>query len=155
METGELRFAVAGGDFRGGAHVADVGLEVMRFQDDRVGQQVVQALHAEGPHHDEQGGAEPPSEAEMRSQAQRMIRIPPPLVVRVPENSTLNPNGTLAINELVPGIFIPLQASLPGRTVSQMQKLDTLTVTETADEGEEVQVSLSPAPNSREEPPYE
>ena len=104
---------------------------------------------------DEEAGAEPPSEAEMRSQAQRMIRIPPPLVVRVPENSTLNPKGTLAINELVPGIFIPLQASLPGRTVSQMQKLDTLTVTETADEGEEVQVSLSPAPNSREEPPYE
>lgn len=104
---------------------------------------------------DEESSAEPPSEAEMRSQAQRMLNVPPPLVVRVPENSTLNPNGTLAINELVPGIFIPLQASLPGRTVSQMQKLDALTVKESADEGETIQVTLSAAPNPREDPPIE
>lgn len=104
---------------------------------------------------DEDSSAEPPSEAEMRSQAQRSLQVPPPLVVRVPENSTLNPNGTLSINELVPGIFIPLQANLPGRTVSQMQKLDSLRVQESADEGETIQVSLSAAPSPREDPPFE
>lgn len=101
------------------------------------------------------GEPEPPTVAEMKSQAQRNLKVPPPLVVRVPENSTLNPNGTLAINELVPGIFIPLQADLPGRTVSQMQKLDKLVVVESADEGEKIQVSLSPAPNPRGEVPIE
>lgn len=101
---------------------------------------------------DEAGGMpEPPSEAEMRSQAQRSLKVPPPLVVRIPENSTLNPNGTLAINELVPGVFIPLQADLPGRTVSQMQKLDNVSVEESP-EGETIQVSLSPAPDPRDDP---
>lgn len=95
---------------------------------------------------------EPPSIAEMRSQAQRILagRNPAPVVVRVPDNSTLNPNGTLAVADLVPGTFIPLTASLPGRTLSQMQKLDRVTFEETADAGETIQVVLSPAPTSSE-----
>lgn len=97
----------------------------------------------------------PPTVAEMRSQAQRMIKVPPPLVVRVPDNSTLNPNGTLSINELVPGVFIPLEAELPGRQLSQMQKLDSVKVSETAEEGEQVQVILSPAPDPKDDVPIE
>jgi hypothetical protein len=101
-----------------------------------------------GDNWDEAGGVqEPPSIADMRSQAQRVLagRNPTPVVVRVPDNSTLNPDGVLTIADLVPGTFIPLQANLPGRAVSQMQKLDRVTVEETPD-GETIQVVLSPAP---------
>lgn len=91
---------------------------------------------------------EPPSVAEMRSQAQRILagRNPVPVVVRVPDNASLNPNGILTIEDLVPGVFIPLQADLPGRSLSQMQKLDRMTVEETKD-GETISVVMSPAPN--------
>lgn len=89
----------------------------------------------------------PPSVAEMTSQALRsqIQGRRPALVVRVPDNTRLNPNGVLTIEDLVPGVWIPLSANLPGRTVSQMQKLDNMTVEETAEGGEEIKVVLSPA----------
>jgi hypothetical protein len=92
-------------------------------------------------------GAEPPSVAELTSQAKRsyLQSSKPPLVVRIPDNTRLNPNGVLTIDMLVPGVWIPLSASLPGRAVSQMQKLDSMTVEETAGKGEEIKVVLSPA----------
>jgi hypothetical protein len=92
-------------------------------------------------------GAIPPTVAELTSQAQRALgqsRIPP-MVVRVPDNTQLNPNGVLRIEDLVPGVHIPLQCAVPGRTISQMQKLDRMTVEETADDGEVIKVTLSPA----------
>lgn len=90
---------------------------------------------------------DPPSVEEMRSQAERTYKqgSKPPLVVRVPDNTRLNPNGVLKISDLVPGVWIPLSATLPGRTVSQMQKLDSMTVEETANGGEVIKVTLSPA----------
>lgn len=92
--------------------------------------------------------AEPPSVKEMRSQARRIIagRNPSPMVVRVPDNSTLNPRGVLSISDLVPGVHIPLVAQLPGQRLSQMQKLDNMSVEETKD-GETISVTMSPAPN--------
>lgn len=97
---------------------------------------------------DEEPGSEPPTVAEMRSQAQRILagRNPTPVVVRVPENSTLNPRGVLSIDDLVPGVHVPLQAELPGRSLSQLQKLDNMNVEETKD-GESITITLSPAPN--------
>lgn len=94
---------------------------------------------------------EPPTVAELRSQAQRAQKqgSRPPLVVRIPDNTRLNPNGVLKIRDLVPGVWIPLTATLPGRSVSQMQKLDTMTVEETAADGEVIQVTLSPAYNDK------
>lgn len=91
---------------------------------------------------------DPPSVKEMKSQAAKILagRNPAPTVVRVPDNSTLNPNGVLTIEDLVPGVFIPLRADLPGRSLSQMQKLDRMTVEETKD-GETINVVMSPAPN--------
>jgi len=91
--------------------------------------------------------ADPPTVAEMTSQAQRTWKqgSKPPLVVRIPDGTRLNPNGVLTIADLVPGVWIPLSARLPGRTVSQMQKLDNMTVEETAENGEEIKVTLSPA----------
>lgn len=89
----------------------------------------------------------PPSVAELQSQARRTWAQGrrPPLVVRVPDNTSLNPAGSLAISDLVPGVWIPLSATLPGRSVSQMQKLDNMQVEETA-KGENIKVTLSPAP---------
>lgn len=89
----------------------------------------------------------PPTTAEMASQAQRAYSQGkvPPLVVRIPDNTRLNPDGVLSIRDLVPGTWIPLQASLPGRELSQMQKLDNMNVEETAGKGEEIKVTLSPA----------
>jgi hypothetical protein len=67
------------------------------------------------------------------------------VIVRLPDNSTLNPECNVDINDLVPGVWIPLRASSTLRPVSQMQKLDSVTVTQTAS-GETVRVVLSPAP---------
>lgn len=88
-----------------------------------------------------------PTVAEMTSQAKRTYEQGkrPPLVVRVPDNTSLNPNGVLTISDLVPGVWIPLSASLPGRTVQQMQKLDSMTVEETGEGGETISVTMSPA----------
>lgn len=96
---------------------------------------------------DPQKPQDPPTTAELEDQAKRthIQGSKPPLVVRIPDNTRLNPNGVLTITDLVPGVWIPLSASLPGRTVSQMQKLDSMTVEETAENGEEIKVTLSPA----------
>lgn len=91
--------------------------------------------------------ADPPSVEELESQALRTWAQgnKPPLVARVPDNTRLNPNGVLTIADLVPGTWVPLTASLPGRTVNQMQKLDNMSVEETASGGEVIKVTLSPA----------
>lgn len=88
-----------------------------------------------------------PSVEDMKSQAQRVLagHNPTPLVVRVPDNSMLNPKATLTISQLVPGVWIPLSAELPGRRLAQMQKLDSMTVEET-EAGESISVVMSPAP---------
>jgi len=89
-----------------------------------------------------------PSVAEMNSQASRIWAQTkrPPLVVRIPDNTSLNPAGVLSISDLVPGVYIPLTAKLPGRTVSQLQKLDNMSVEESNEVDEVIQVTLSPAP---------
>ena len=89
-----------------------------------------------------------PTVGEMNSQASRIWAQTkrPPLVVRIPDNTSLNPKGVLSISDLVPGVYIPLSAKLPGRTVSQLQKLDNMSVEESAEVDEVIQVTLSPAP---------
>jgi hypothetical protein len=88
-----------------------------------------------------------------REQARRNIsgRYPAPLVVRIPDNSTLNPHLNLGINQLVPGVWIPLRATGTIREVSQWQKLDSVTVTQDGD-GEKIAVVMSPAPNEGQDP---
>lgn len=93
-----------------------------------------------------QPGSTAPSVAELTSQAvrsQKQSKLPP-MVLRIPDNTRLNPNGVLQIEHLVPGIHIPFSAELPGRSLSQMQKLDNMSVEETED-GETIKVTLSPA----------
>lgn len=92
-------------------------------------------------------------ERNLRAQAARNIagRWPPPLVVRVPDNTTISPDVNITINQFIPGVWIPLRAEGGVREVSQWQKLDTLTVEQT-DEGEKVTVIMSPAPQAGMDP---
>jgi hypothetical protein len=89
-----------------------------------------------------------PSVAELTSQSVRTLAQTrrPPLVVRIPDGTRVNPRGVLRVEDLVPGIYIPLTAKLPGRTVSQIQKLDNMSVEESAKDGESIKVTMSPAP---------
>jgi hypothetical protein len=90
---------------------------------------------------------------ELSGQARRNIagRWPTPLVVRVPDNSTLSPNVGVGFEQLIPGVWIPLRSTGTCREVAQWQKLDSVTVT-VGENGEQVQVVMSPAPNAGEDP---
>lgn len=91
-------------------------------------------------------GTELPTQSELDSQAQRNItgRTPVPVEVRVPDNSSVRLSHNLTIDDLVCGVQVPLRATLNARTLSQMQKIDSVRVTETP-AGENVQIVLSPA----------
>ena len=91
-------------------------------------------------------GTDAPTQAALDSQAKRNIagRSPVPVEVRVPDNSSVRLSHSLTIDDLVCGVQIPLRATLNARQLSQLQKLDMVTVTETA-AGEKVQVTMSPA----------
>jgi hypothetical protein len=88
----------------------------------------------------------PPGQAALESQAKRNLsgRKPTPLMVRIPDNSSLNPLGVLRLIDLVPGVYIPLRSDSTIKTIKQMQKLDSVTVEETA-EGENIMVTMYPA----------
>lgn len=95
--------------------------------------------------YNEEGTAEP-DQGELNSQASRNTsgRQPVPIEVRVPDNSSVRLGPTLSIDDLVPGVQVPLIATLNSRQWSQMQKIDHVTVEETA-QGETVKVTLTPA----------
>jgi hypothetical protein len=97
--------------------------------------------------------SETDNESTMTDQAKRNIahRWPTPVVVRVPDNSTLNPETNVGFEQLIPGVWIPLRSDGTLRVVEQWQKLDSVTVTF---EGgtERVAVVMSPAPNGGQDP---
>jgi hypothetical protein len=82
--------------------------------------------------------------------AERSIadRYPPPVVVRVPDNTTLNPDAVISIQQLVPGVLIPLRSTGTLRKLAATQKLDSVTVTETS--GSET-ITLVMSPFSRDD----
>jgi hypothetical protein len=92
----------------------------------------------------------------MLKQAKRNVahRWPTPLVVRVPDNSTLNPDVNLGFQQLIPGVWIPLLSKATLREVRQWQKLDSVTVTFSGGV-EAVAVVMSPAPNGGADPDAE
>lgn len=77
--------------------------------------------------------------------AERSIsdRYPPPVIVRVPDNTSLNPDAVVSIQQLVPGVLIPLRSKGTLRTVHGNQKLDALKVVE-EDNSETISVTMSP-----------
>lgn len=87
---------------------------------------------------------------EMAKQAQRNMsgRYPAPVVVRVPQNTTLRRDTVDKIYDLlVPGVRFDVRATKTYRKVEQTQKLDRVVFEETS-KGETVKVSLSPAPGT-------
>lgn len=99
-------------------------------------------------------GATEPTEEALEGQAARNLygRNPVPLHVRIPDNSQLNPQGVLRMEHLVPGIRVPLRATLLSIEVSQMQKLDRVVVEEDGESGERISVTLFPADATDEAP---
>jgi hypothetical protein len=89
----------------------------------------------------------------MESQAKRNIngRWPTPLVVRVPDNTTLNPDIDLGFNQLIPGVWIPVTSQATLRPVGQWQKLNLVTVT-VLKGVERITVVMQPAPNGGQDP---
>lgn len=100
-------------------------------------------------------------QATLKDQAERNIsgRYPNPRIVRVPDNTTLSADLEIGINQLVPGVRIPLRSVGALREVTQLQRLDRVTATFTPEEQEKIKVILSPAPTanveSEPEPPPE
>lgn len=93
----------------------------------------------------------PPTQAELQSQAVRSLvnRNPTPVTLRLPEGSGINPGGTLAIEDLIPGVLVPLRATVLVRNFSQTQKIDRVSIREDAS-GESVTLNLVPAPNEED-----
>lgn len=78
------------------------------------------------------------------SHAERAIadQYPPPVVVRIPDNTTINAKAVVSIQQLVPGVVIPLRSSGTLREVIGNQKLDSVKVVE--ENGKEtVSITLS------------
>lgn len=92
----------------------------------------------------------------LEGQAERNIagRWPSPLIVRVPDNSTLNPDVGIGFDQLIPGVHIPLRSDATLRVVEQWQKLDSVTVSFN-ETGEKIAVVMSPAPSGGQDPDAE
>ena len=95
--------------------------------------------------YNEEGSADPTLN-QLNSQARRNLsgRSPAPIEVRVPDGSSLILTDNLTINHLVPGVQVPLRATLNARKLVQQQKIDHVRVEENPD-GEEIKVTLTPA----------
>ena len=95
--------------------------------------------------YDEEEGSDAPTQSELNEQAQRNVaaRIPVPVEVRVPDGSQLSGVSPIKVEDLVPGVQVPVRATLTARTFSQVQKLRKMKVTEDSN-GERVQITLAP-----------
>jgi len=87
---------------------------------------------------------------ELRSQAKRNLagRNPSPLLVRIPDNSTLNPQGVMSMQDLVPGVWVPLRADIPGRSLQQMMRFNSIHWAWTPEKGEQITATLGPRPTA-------
>lgn len=93
-----------------------------------------------------ESGSDDPTQDALNSQAQRgqLGRNPVPLELRVPQGASLRLSHDLGINDLVPGVEMPVLARLNLKQVSQLQVLTGVKVTEDG-EGETIKVDLTSA----------
>jgi hypothetical protein len=77
--------------------------------------------------------------------AERSIsdRYTPPVIVRLPDGTTINPDAVINIQQLVPGVIIPLRSTGTLRNVVGNQKLDSVKVVEESGK-ETISITLSP-----------
>lgn len=92
---------------------------------------------------------EPPTQAALDRGAEMNMtgKNPVPTLVRIPENSKLNMNGTLSMRDLVPGVIVPVRAEVTGRPIIQELKLNRVAVEE-AEGSEDVLITLGPPAGS-------
>lgn len=90
-------------------------------------------------------GAATPTQMELNTQARRIIagRNPVPMEIRTPEGGGLRLSRDLGIQDLVPGVIMPVRATLNLLPVQQDQVIDKVNVKEDAT-GLFVSVVLSP-----------
>lgn len=69
--------------------------------------------------------------------------FPTPVALSVPGDSPLNPNAPMRISELVPGTMIPVETSATPRRASGTMILDSVTVTQTPENGEQVAITVA------------
>ena len=144
-------------DFLGGIIVTAYGMNLTTFSSVTDGQgahgdaSVVDNYYGEietlATAFDEQATAAPTQE-EMQSQAQRNLsqRYPVPLAVRIPDNSAINPNSTVfSFENLVPGVKVPVMATLGCRQVKQYQKIENVRIVQDSS-GEVITMTLFPFP---------
>lgn len=93
-----------------------------------------------------EAGSETPTQGELNSQAIRNLagRTPAPVEVRIPDNSGIILGDAFPMRMLVPGVQVPLRATLAARQYYQMQKIDSVRVVEDAANGERVSLVLMP-----------
>lgn len=149
-------------DFLGEIEVTEYGMELATWAHVTNGDGVHGSAGANDPYYgeveilhtaeDEQGNPETDDSAVLASQAQRNLagRNPTPVQINLPSNSGLNPNGVLSISDLVPGVWMPMRASVIGFDLVQMQKLKSMRVEEDS-QGETISVTLLPASIAEEE----
>lgn len=84
-------------------------------------------------------------QASFATSAERSIknRYTAPVVVRVPDGTTLSPDAPVSIQHLIPGVGIPIRSTGTLRQVAWLQKLDSIRVVEEKD-NETVQLTMSP-----------
>lgn len=85
--------------------------------------------------------------AGLKESAETLLRgrYPTPVTVRIPDSSSLNPAGVLNVADLVPGVSVPVIATMTCSNMSQVQRLDKVVVSEDGN-GETIQLTLMPPP---------
>lgn len=149
---GELRVTAAGGEHASIAHIS-----AQRDPEDEVSEPMNGVGSAGGadPFYgvwtrlsslSSEEGSDTPTQMALNSQARRQLvgRNPVPMEIITPGDGSIRLSHDLRINELVPGVTMPVRATLNLRPVQQDMRLDKVTVKETA-AGEVVSVSLSPS----------
>lgn len=83
---------------------------------------------------------------QMVEQADRNLkgRNPTPMALHVPDGSAFRMDRGLGMDVMIPGVYIPVSATLSGRTLNQTMKLLSIVVTEDAG-GEVAAITLTPA----------
>lgn len=110
----------------------------------------VELLHSSYDEDAENASATEMTKKEMVAQAKRNMsgRYPAPVILRVPQNSTLTAEAVENLLDfLVPGVRFPVRATNSFRQLEQVQKLDRVVFEET-EKGEKVNVTFSPAPGA-------
>lgn len=84
------------------------------------------------------------SSAQAEAQAIITAGDPAPLILDVPDGAQLDPDAPVGIQDLVPGVIVPVTSTQTCRQVYADLRLTRLAVTYTSSEGEAVKVTLAP-----------